>query len=503
MKNNCTIIYAVTALFCFSNARAHDFAQLSELIEKTKSETGLASGTAVAVVQDGQVIYEGYFGLADIEAKQPVSRDTAFYIASATKPFTALNALLQMRAGKLQAETSLQQLFPTIRFKGFDAKAVTVKNLLTHTSGLDNQAMVWATAFSGVHTAQSRRALVAASYPNPEVKLGAFQYSNVGYNILSVALEADMPWQKQLEKNIFQPLGMQHTSAYISQAHAKAWPLAKPYSYASATPGSALYLRKSDTTMQAAGGLISTATDLAKFLIVQLSLGQQQDKQVFPAALMAQSQTPQVKIDESYLDFARTGYAWGWYSGDFKGHSMRHHFGGFAGFHAHLSFIPEAKIGLVVLNNEDVLSPRLTNLIADYVYATLINEASVGQPRQQAHSKFTARFDKLVQEAKQARVAIAQSQAEIAARAWKLSKPLAAYVGSYSNALLGEIRVALNKDKKLTVHWGQLAAVASGFDVLDQVRVELVPGSGDLLQFVVKDEKVNAIRFADALFERK
>ncbi len=89
-----------------------DFAPLSSLIEQTKAATGLPSGTAVVVVKGGKVIHEGYYGLADIGTGTPITADTVFYIASATKPFFALNALQKQGAGELDMAMSLQQMFP-------------------------------------------------------------------------------------------------------------------------------------------------------------------------------------------------------------------------------------------------------------------------------------------------------------------------------------------------------------------------------------------------------
>ncbi|HEV8693501.1 MAG TPA: serine hydrolase domain-containing protein, partial [Lysobacter sp.] len=128
-----------------------DFDVLARLVQKTKDTTAHQTGTAIAVIKDGKIVYEGYFGYADIQKKARVDRDTAFYLASATKPFLALNTLLQEDKGKLDTQMSLQELFPRIKFNGFDAKAVTMRDLLTHTSGVDNQPLVWATAFSGIH----------------------------------------------------------------------------------------------------------------------------------------------------------------------------------------------------------------------------------------------------------------------------------------------------------------------------------------------------------------
>lgn len=467
-----------------------DFGPLADLIRKTKEATAHPSGTAVAVVKDGKVIYEGYFGLRDIQRQAPVTRDTVFYIASATKPFLALNALLTEQDGRLSTRTSLRQMFPDIRFKGFDAESVTIKDLLVHTSGIENVPLVWATAFSGVHDAQSRRRLVAASYPDGEAARGTFKYTNVGYNILSVWLDEhlDMPWQNQLDSAIFQPLDMQRTTAFISQAETEGWPLARPYSFASAEPNRPLYLTKSDNTMQAAGGLVSTAPDLAKFLLAQLSSRVPDDDPALPSAVIEQSHVPQATLEASYLDFQRAGYAWGWYTGEYKGRTMLHHFGGFSGAHAHLSFMPEENIGLVVLNNEDMLAARLTNLIADYVYGVLLEQPDTG-------SSVSGRFDELHSQAAKLRHSVREQREVIRARTWNLSQPRAAYAGTYSNELLGDMTVALHDDQEMIFHWGRLTATATGYEEKDHVRVELVPNSGDVVDFEVDAGRVKSMSF--------
>jgi CubicO group peptidase (beta-lactamase class C family) len=493
-----TVLIAIAvAISPVTATPAKKFDGLAGLIQKTKDETAHQSGTAVAIVKDGKIIYEGYFGFSDIYAKKSVTRNTSFYIASATKPFFALNALLKTEEGLIDTQISLQEMFPDTRFKEIDATSVKTKDLLVHSSGIDNQPLVWATAFSGIHNTQSRNALVAASYLNRDAKLGTFKYTNVGYNILSVWLDQKMamPWQDQLDKAIFKPLGMKRTSAYISKAEAKKWPLAKPYSFVGANPNTPLYLSKSDDTMQAAGGLVSTAPDLAKFLIAQLDDGRYAGKQIFPKSVINQSHVHQVKVDESYLDFKRTGYAWGWYSGEYKAKTMLHHFGSFAGFHAHLSFIPEKNIGLVVLNNEDVLSTRLTNLIADHVYGVLLDEPGMS-------SKMSARFDDLLKQAKQLQLSTAKQRDVIQGRASHLSQPIEAYVGTYTNDLLGQMIVELNNNKKLVIRWGRLAAVATAYDKMDHVRVEFSPNSGDLISFVMKDGQVVAISFAEVTFTK-
>src|SRR5262249_42099363 len=155
---------------------------------------------------------------------------------------------------------------------------------------------------------------------------GTFKYTNVGYNIASVWLDrqSSTPWQQRVQRNVLRPLGMRHTAAYISEAQAARWPLAKPYSYAGAQPREPLYLVKSDATMHAAGGLVSTAPDLAKFLIAQLAT---RDEPPIPRPIVKRSHETQAALSAKYFDFARTGYAWGWYTGNYKGRTLLHHFG--------------------------------------------------------------------------------------------------------------------------------------------------------------------------------
>lgn len=474
-------------------ASAPDFRPLTAHVEQLKHATGYPSGTAVAVVKDGRIVYQGYFGFADLQARTPVTGDTVFYVASVTKPFFALNALLQEASGQLDTRMSLQQMFPDMHFNAMDAQAVTLRDLLVHTSGIDNQPLVWATAYSGIHNASSLRAFVAASVPDAAAGHGTFNYTNVGYNIASVWLDRrfSTPWQTQLDRNIFQPLGMGHTSASIRRAEAAGWTLAKPYSFIGARPREPLYLRKSDDTMQAAGGVVSTAPDLARFLIAQLSA---HDGPI-AHAVIERSHRQQAALDSHYMDFPRSGYAWGWYMGPYKGHTMLHHFGSFAGFHAHLSFMPDAGIGLVVLNNEDFLGAQLTSAIADEVYGVLLGEAGIDD-------KASRRFNALQAKAHAVPGKAAEARAALNARPWRLALPRAAYAGTYRNDLLGDMTVRLDADQTMRFRWGRVASAATAGTQPDQVRVEFAPNAGNFLAFAVAHGKVAAIEFEHMVFRR-
>lgn len=495
-----SLCLAVGIAFAFSPARAAspiDFSPLARLIQETKKLTGQPSGTAIAVIKDGKIIHQGYFGFADIAGQLPVTADTPFYIASSTKPLFALTVLLQEADGRLDTSTSLQSMFPSARFEGFDADKITVRDLLVHTSGVDNEPLVWATAFSGIHDADSLAALVARSYPGAGVAHGQFDYSNVGYNISSIWTTRILgtPWQEQMRHSVFEPLGMRRSSAYMSQAKARGWEVAKPYTIASQSPGQPVYLQKTDATMHAAGGVIATAPDLARLMIAQLNAGKVDGEQLLPADVIARSQLDQTSLDEQYQDFHRTGYAWGWYSGQYKQRRMLHHFGGFAGYHAHLSFMPDAGIALVVLNNEDMLAGRMTSLISDFVYGSLLEDPGTA-------ARVAKRFSELNAQIAQLQAGLSKRQAALDARPWKLSLPTQAYAGTYHHDLLGNMTVVLDEDGRMHLGWGRVAAVATGFDQPDQVRVEFVPNSGRVVGFDVADDRATSLSFNNMRFDR-
>lgn len=169
---------------------------------------------------------------------------------------------------------------------------------------------------------------------------------------------------------------------------------------------------------------------------------------------------------------------------------MLHHFGGFAGYHAHLSFMPEAGIALVVLNNEDMLAGRLTGLISDYVYGSLLKDPETA-------TRVTARFSELNAEISQMRAGLAKRRAALDARPWALTLSKEAYAGTYHHSLLGDLKVALDEKGRMQLSWGRVSSIATGMEKPDQVRVEFVPNSGQVVSFHVENGRVTGATFDD------
>ncbi len=495
------LLLVVLAVPAQSQDRDAAFAEAADaFVAESLDQFGTVPGLAVAVVRDGRTVYARGFGAADVEAGVAVTPDTPFYIASATKPFTSLLAALLDRDGTLPLGASLASLFPDVAFDpAIEADSVTVRHLLSHTAGIDNGPVGFRAAYTGEHTPATMRRLLAGTGVEDDSPRGAFEYTNVGYNILSLRLDElpGGPWQRLLADRVFRPLGMVHTTAVASQA--EAWSPARPYTVHPDHGAVRVTLVKHDDTMQAAGGMYASANDLARWLAAHLDEGRLDGRQVVPADVTAEVHRPlATEREESYGALKRDGYALGWHTGTYDGDPMLHHLGGFAGFHAHTSFMPGRDLGVVVLANESNTGGRLATLLAGFVYdwwtaAPDETDAVVERARQardEVHDAFGTALARYAQALRQ--------QAE---RSWQLSLAPAAYPGTYVHPDYGTLAIEL-ADGVLAARFGRLYAVATPFTEPETARVELIPGRGQVLTFLLDGGQARAVVWDGKTFER-
>lgn len=497
MTNYKYVLVTLTLLFGTSiNAQKPSFepSYLSSFVNEIKEKSGLPSGTAIAVIQGDRIIYQGNYGYKNIAKRLPVDRETQFYIASTTKPMTALNFLIDAKDDPVLSQLTLADMFPEFSIQR--RRTVKVEQLILHTASIKNLPLVLATAYSGVHSPKTLTELINTQSVMSSEGIGEFNYTNVGYNIYSVFSDSyfESSWQQKLSNQIFKPAGMTSTTARMSSIE-NLTNIAKTYSVLKQNGEQALYLSKVDSTMHSAGGVYSTSSDLARFLIAHLNSGRIDGKQVYPPDIIAKAHIQQTKTDSSFGDFSRDGYAWGWYTGEYKKQRMLHHFGGFAGIHAHLSFIPEQNIGLVILNNEDFLSAKLTEIVADYVYGSLLGEKGVKNTIEQKLERLKSQLSGIDN-------IMATERNKIMSREWKLSLPIEMYIGDYYNALLGTLSVSLNHEDKFDIAWGVLRSKSTGMNKLDQVRVELDPTRGSVIHFNT-GQKVESLIYNGIVFDKK
>ncbi|MES2733770.1 MAG: serine hydrolase domain-containing protein [Bacteroidota bacterium] len=169
---------------------------------------------AVLVAEYGHVIYQKAFGYADFSKKDTLTTQTAFQLASVSKQFTAMAVMILKEKGKLRYEDSVQRFYPNFPYHG-----ITVRQLLTHRSGLPNY-----TYFCDKHTDRktpiSNQSVVDLLIQHkPDVYYPPnthFDYSNTGYCLLAAIVEkaSGMPFENFVQANIFKPLAMNHSVIY-------------------------------------------------------------------------------------------------------------------------------------------------------------------------------------------------------------------------------------------------------------------------------------------------
>jgi CubicO group peptidase (beta-lactamase class C family) len=454
----------------------------------------LAPGMSIAVVRDTQVIYAKGFGWADVEARRPVTPQTIFYIASTTKSFTGLAATLLDEQGRIDLDAPLSRYLPTAKLQApLDPDSITLRSLLSHTHGIDNDGpIVFRTAFTGEHTNDQLLTLLAAhpaQTSGGQVSRG-YVYGNIGYNVAALAMDVALreSWRDVLQRTIFQPLGMTSTSAYVSRMPRER--LAQPYRW-EPTGFARLPYGKGDGNMQAAGGLVSTAADMARWLEAHINGGVVDGRRIFSATAIAETHRRQATLSQNPRGLALNGYGFGWQIGTLGTDTILNHGGGFSGFSTSMSFMPQRRIGVVVMANDNGTGSALTALAARAVYAKLI-----------AGESFSAdSLARLRAEAAGARDRVAADRARRAARPQTLPFPIEAYAGTYENELYGRVVFSV-VNGKLEARSGQAWSAVEVFDGANNaLRVELT-GSGNVARFVIENGRGVSVEIAGVVFRR-
>jgi CubicO group peptidase (beta-lactamase class C family) len=451
-----------------------------------------APGISVAVVKDDQIFYLQGFGYADLEARRKVTPQTVFYIASATKPFVALMAALMQKNKSVDLSAPLSRYLPGLQLApGLSADQITLRDLLTHTHGISNDGpVVIRTAFSGDYTKETLFQLLAKHKQESR----DFRYGNIGYVVASLGLESVLKqsWKDGLQRQVLNPLKMKSTSPYVSRVPKDK--LALPYF--ARNDYDRLFYAKADANMHAAGGLVSSAEDMARWLQVNINVGQIKGARIFPADVIEDAHRKYAEQRAEGGGITRTGYALGWNIGTYNGETVLQHNGGFSAFYAHVSFMPERKLGVVVLAHEAIIGSRLAELVAQYVYDFFLR----GPDFQEKWEKRLASLPKSVKDARQKS---ADELTRRKARPQTLSHPLDAYAGVYVNDDLGRMEWRVI-NSKLVMSFGVLRSETEVFDASkDVMRVELTPGQGETVKFTFAGDRAEKAEYLGMVFTRK
>jgi CubicO group peptidase (beta-lactamase class C family) len=321
-----------------------DFAAIDKFIE-AEMQAQRIPGLALGIVQGDQIVHLKGFGIADPSGRA-VTAQTPFIIGSLSKSFTALAIMQLVEAGKVELDAPVQHYLPWFRVADETVAAqITVRHLLNHTSGLSTKT---GRSFQGSGDV-SDSALEQTVRKLSEVELTgpvgvAYQYSTVNYSVLGLIVQtvSGQSYETYIQEHIFDLLEM-HNS-FTSQADAQPQGLATGYNYAFGIP-MAVDLPHNRGLLPA-GYLISSAEDMAHYLIAQLNDGRYKDAALLSPAGMIETHNPAVPSGVT-----ETSYGMGWFVGPINGIPAVHHQGETFNFHSNMILLPERQWGIVVLIN--------------------------------------------------------------------------------------------------------------------------------------------------------
>jgi CubicO group peptidase (beta-lactamase class C family) len=436
-----------------------------------------APGMSVVVVRDTDPIYMKGFGYADLESRRPVTPQTVFYVASTTKSFTGLAAALLDRQGKISLDAPLSRYLPGLTLQSpLNPDSISIRSLLTHTHGISDGPVTHRLAYTGEYGGNAHLARLLAEHAAARTGR-AFRYGNIGYNVAAIAIDSTLgeSWKQWLDRLLFTPLGMRSTTAYVSRIPQER--LAMPYRI-EPTGFARIPYGKADANMQSAGGLVTTAEDMARWLEVHINGGRLDGRQVLPEDAVAEAHRVLATAQGSQRGLTTLGYGLGWNVVLMEGDTLLTHGGGFPGFTTHMSLMPQHRIGVVVMINDN---GPLADLVAREIYKTLLGRRGIVPDS----------LDWARQQVAQLRERIAADRARRAARPQTLPLPLTAYAGVYENPAWGRVELSV-VNGKLEARAGKAWSAVEVYDnTQHQLRVELT-GGGTVIQMEIEGDRAIA-----------
>ena len=311
-------------------------------------------GVALGIVQGDRVVHLQGYGEADPSGRA-VTPQTRFYIGSAAKSMTAMAIMQLVEQGKLDLDAPVQRYLPWFTLADPAATAnITVRHLLTHTSGLPRAiGLDVATNRNDLQDGGLERQVRAWHDAEAAAPAGTtFQYNNANYVILGLLVEtlSGQSFESYLQQHIFVPLEMDEVT--VGSSPDAAQPVAVGYRYWFGVPRAAdiNYGR----VINSAGGVIASAEEMTHYLIAQLNGGRYHDAQILAPSGIAELHRPQVPVPADASQGQgdeEVAYGLGWWTKTRSGMPVVAHPGDLPTYHADMQLLPGEQIGIVLLMN--------------------------------------------------------------------------------------------------------------------------------------------------------
>lgn len=367
MKRYFPLLLLFISAFSFAQV---DEKKLDELIKNTLT-TFDVPGMSVGIIKDGKLIYAKGFGVSSLTTKKPMDENTLVGIASNSKGFTATALAILVDEGKLDWNDKVSKFIPEFKmYDDYATQEVTIKDLLTHRAGLglgEGDLMF----FPEGGTLSVQDIINNVKYLKPDYSFrDNMEYNNIMFIVAGEVIHriSGLEWADFIEQRIMKPVGM--TSSFGSYNRAKNI-RNKIDAHAPINGKSVQVPHDWNETANAAGGIMSNIKDMsvwADFLMNGFTTKDGQklvsDKQI---QQLWQIQRPITVSLKNPYDTHFYGYGMGWFLSDVKGQFQVQHTGGLIGTVTQFTLLPDIKLGIIVLTNQQsgAAFNTITNTVKD------------------------------------------------------------------------------------------------------------------------------------------
>ena len=444
IANRCIVLILTLLISAhFAAAQEPPLQGFDDYVKKALAEWEVP-GVAIAIIKDDRIVLARGYGVRELGKPAPVDERTLFAIGSSSKAFTAASIAMLVDDGKLKwDDPATKYLLGFQLYDPYATRELTVRDLLSHRSGLERGDLLWyASSYDRDEVVRRVRFL------KPTWSLRAhFGYQNIMFLAAGqiVASTANKTWDDFVRERIFIPLGMTATGTSI-KALASSDDVATPHAKLD-DKVQPIAWRNIDN-IAPAGSINSNVQDMAQWVRLQLGGGVYQSKRLLSSSAVKEMQSPQTIIplegalEKLYSEAHFLTYGMGWFLSDYRGRKVVEHGGAIDGMRAQVGMIPEEKLGLVILTNMNgsVLPQALMYRIFD---------AFLGSPQRDWCADLLKTFKGLEGEAM-----AAQKKAE-AERVTGTSPSLALekYAGDYQSEMYGRAKIA-SENGKLVARFG-------------------------------------------------
>ncbi len=350
--------------------------QLEEFIN-AELERGLVTGLSVAFVDDQEVVWAKGFGLADKANQTPATAETVYRVGSISKLFTDIGIMQQVEAGKIDLDADIKTYIPDFHIGDpFETgKPPTLRQLMTHLSGFPRESPVGSYFDATFPSLEDTvRSIYATELVHPPVTVT--KYSNIAVTLVGYALQlvSGQDYVEYQREHLLGPMGMT-SSDFLLTPELKGR-LSKAYMWVA--DGREIEAPWFELATVPAGNLYSTVGDLGKFLSCLFAGGKAGETQIVQPETLEQMFEIQFSGEGQ-----RRYFGLGFVVGEYRGHKTVGHTGGIYGFNTIVTGLPDEKIGVIVLVNEDLSGgamSRIYNKALDLMLQAKLGEEPPAEP---------------------------------------------------------------------------------------------------------------------------